>query len=147
MIRAIDTNILVYLAASDVPQHVASRQAIEEFLSQSQGNRIAVTEDVLFEFVHVVTDPKRLKKPMRMTQALDWAEAFWSGHETLPLLPSPMTFPRSLELLRTHGLSRKRIRDTLLAAVLEENGVSELLTANTSDFQTFPFLKAIDPTE
>jgi predicted nucleic acid-binding protein len=146
VIRAIDTNILVYLAASDVPQHVESRRYIERFLSQSQGNRIAVTEDVLFEFVHVVTDPKRLKNPMKMGQALAWAEAFWSGQETTPLLPSPMTFSRTLELLRTHGLSRKRIRDTLLAAILEENAVRELLTANVSDFQIFPFLEPIDPT-
>ena len=146
MIRGIDTNILVYLAASDVPQHVKSRRAIEEFLSQSKENRIAVTDDVLFEFVHVVTDPRRLKNPMRMAAALDWAEAFWSGEETAPLLPSPMTFTRILELFRTHGLSRKRIRDTLLAAVLEENGVRELLTANVPDFQTFSFLRLIDPT-
>jgi hypothetical protein len=81
-----------------------------------------------------------------MAAALDWAEAFWSGEETAPLLPSPMTFTRILELLRTHGLSRKRIRDTLLAAVLEENGVRELLTANVPDFQTFSFLRLIDPT-
>lgn len=146
MIRAIDTNILVYLAASDVPQHAKSRRAIEEFLSHSLGNRIAVTDDVLLEFVHVVTDPRRLKNPLKMSSALDWAEAFWSGQETAPLLPSPMTFTRTLELLRAHGLSRKRIRDSMLAAVLEENGVRELLTANVADFRTFTFLKPIDPT-
>jgi predicted nucleic acid-binding protein len=146
MIRGIDTNILVYLAVADVPQHVKSKGAVEKFLSRSKENRIAVTDDVLFEFVHVVTDPKRLKNPMSMAAALDWAEAFWSGRETAPLLPSPMTFTQTLKLLRAHGLSRKRIRDTMLAAVLEENGVRELLTANVSDFQTFSFLKAIDPT-
>jgi predicted nucleic acid-binding protein len=146
MIRAIDTNILVYLAASDVPQHAKSRRVIEEFLSGSEENRIAVTDDVLLEFVHVVTDSRRLKNPLRMTAALDWAEAFWSGRETTPLLPSPMTFTRTVALLRAHGLSRKRLRDTMLAAVLEENGVDELLTSNVADFQVFPFLKAIDPT-
>ena len=146
MIRAIDTNILVYLAASDVPQHAKSRRAIEEFLSRSRENRIAVSDDVLFEFVHVVTDPKRLKSPLTMVAALDWAEALWSGRETQPLLPSPETFTRTMALLRKHGLSRKRIRDTALAAVLEENGVREIWTANAGDFQVFPFLKAIDPT-
>jgi toxin-antitoxin system PIN domain toxin len=146
MIRAIDTNILVYLAASDVPQHDKSRRAIEEFLSRSEENRIAVTDDVLLEFVHVVTDPRRLKSPLRMAEALDWAETFWSAQETAPILPSPMTFTRTLELLRAHGLSRKRLRDTMLAAVLEENGVSEILTSNVADFRIFPFLKPIDPT-
>ena len=146
MIRAIDTNILVYLVVSDVPQHAKSKRAIEEFLSRSRENRIAVTDDVLLEFVHVVTDPKRLKNPLKMAAALEWAEAFWSGQETAPLLPSPMTFTRTVELLRAHGLSRKRIRDCMLAAVLEENGVRELLTANVTDFQVFPFVKPIDPT-
>jgi predicted nucleic acid-binding protein len=146
MIRAIDTNILVYLAALDVPQHAKSKRGIEGFLSRSQENRIAVTNDVLLEFVHVVTDPKRLKNPLKMAAALDWAEAFWSGKETVPLLPSPMTFTRTLELLRAFGLSRKRLRDTLLAAILKENGVQELLTANVADFKVFAFLKPIDPT-
>jgi predicted nucleic acid-binding protein len=146
MIRAIDTNILVYLATSDVPQHSKSKRAIEEFLSRSRENRIAVTDDVLFEFVHVVTDARRLKSPLTMGAALDWAEAFWSGRETAPLLPSPATLTRTVELLRTHGLSRKRIRDTALAATLEENEVREIWTANVADFQVFPFLKAIDPT-
>jgi toxin-antitoxin system PIN domain toxin len=146
MIRAIDTNMLVYLAASDIPQHAKSRRAIDEFLSRSRENRIAVTDDVLFEFVHVVTDARRLKSPLTMAAALDWAEAFWSGRETVPLLPSPATLTRTMELLRKHGLSRKRIRDTALAAVLEENSVREIWTANAADFQVFPFLKPIDPT-
>jgi len=146
MIHAIDTNILVYLAVSDVPQHSKSRKAVDEFLSRSEENRIAVTDDVLLEFVHVVTDPRRLRNPLRMAAALDWAEAFWSGRETAPLLPSPMTFTRTLELLRAQRLSRKRIRDTMLAAILEENGVVELLTANVADFAVFSFLKPIDPT-
>ena len=34
----------------------------------------------------------------------------------------------------------------MLAAVLKENGVRELLTANVTDFQVFTFLKAVDPT-
>ena len=63
MMRAIDTNVLVYLAASDVPQHSQTKGYLEEFLSRSPENRIAVTDDVLLEFVHVVTDPKRLKRP------------------------------------------------------------------------------------
>ena len=57
-----------------------------------------------------------------------------------------MTFTRTVELLRAHGLSRKRIRDSMLAAVLAENGVRELLTANVADFQVFLFVKPIDPT-
>jgi len=146
VIRGIDSNILVYMAASDVPQHGKSRRAVEDFLSLSPENRIAVTQDVLFEFAHVVTDPKRLQRPLKMAAALDWAEAFWSGRETTPLLPTPATFTRTLELMRAHALSRKRIRDTLLAALLEENGVRELLTANAADFRLFPFLQAIDPT-
>lgn len=146
MIRAIDTNILVYMAASDVPQHDKARRAVEAFLGQASGNRLAVTPDVLCEFVHVVTDPKRLARPLKMGGALDWAEAFWSGRETLPLIPSPGTFTRTFELLQTYRLSRKRIRDTMLAAMLEENGIREIYTANIADFQTFPFLKPIDPT-
>ncbi len=146
MIRAIDTNILVYLVAADVPQHEKARRAVEGFIGKAPENRLAVTADVLYEFVHVVTDPKRLARPLKMGTALDWAEAFWSGREALPLIPSPMTFTRTFELLRAYRLSRKRIRDTMLAAMLEENGVREIYTANLADFQAFPFLTPIDPT-
>lgn len=51
---------------------------------------------------------------------------------------------RTLELLELHGLGRKRILDTALAATLEEAGVRRLATGNGREYRRFDFLEIID---
>jgi hypothetical protein len=44
-----------------------------------EGHKLAVAPQMLAEFVHVVTDSKRLKDPLSMEEALARAESKGSG--------------------------------------------------------------------
>jgi predicted nucleic acid-binding protein len=50
-----------------------------------------------------------------------------------------------MELMSVHGLGRKRILDTVLAATLETAHVRRLATLNARDFALFDFIEVVDP--
>lgn len=100
---------------------------------------------VLQEVLHVVTDGRRFDPPLEMTVTVDVLRRLWESAEVEQLVPGARVFERTLELLQRHGLGRKRILDTALAATLEEADVHHLATFNAGDFRVFDFLEVIDP--
>jgi predicted nucleic acid-binding protein len=80
---------------------------------------------------------------MTMEHALESAWTLWHAPEVERLLPAPTVVPRTLELMETLGLGRKRILDTALAATLEAAGVRRLATFNAADYRVFPFLEVV----
>ena len=142
---AIETDVLVAWAMDGAPGHRAARDLFESVLSEDRDS-IALTPQVLFEFLHVVTDARRFELPLPMAGASALAHALWEAPETVRVLPGPMLLHRVLELLSTLRLGRKRILDTALAATLEEAGVARLATFNGKDFTAFGFLEIVEPT-
>lgn len=55
--------------------------------------------------------------------------------------------PVWLSLLKVHEVRGVQVHDAHLAAVLEVNHVSHLLTFNVEDFKRFPNLVAVHPQE
>ena len=74
MTHRIDTGFLVAGEVAEHPDHQAARQKFQSF--RAAGDRFALVPQVLAEFVHVVTDPKRFTLPLTMEQALERAELF-----------------------------------------------------------------------
>lgn len=144
MILAVDTDVLVSWAMQGTTRHRASRRLLEREV-RDDGGQLGVTMQVLLEFVHVSTDPRRFRAPLPMEAALRLARAVWDGREVVRLLPGPTVMHRSMELLDRLRLGRKRILDTVLAATLEAAGVERLATFNRRDYAVFPFLKTVAP--
>ena len=144
MILALDTDVLVSWAMQGTPRHRASRRLLEREVYEGDG-QLGLTMQVLLEFVHVSTDPRRFATPLPMEGALRLARGLWDGREVVRLLPSPTVMHRTLELLDRLRLGRKRILDTALAATLEAAGVERLATFNGRDYAVFPFLKTVAP--
>lgn len=82
---------------------------------------------------------------MSMSSALLTAGAPWDAPDTRRIVAGPRTAHRTLELLRTLELGRKRILDTALAATLEEAGIERLATFNRKDYVLFAFLEVVEP--
>ncbi len=144
MIVALDTDVLVHWQVAGTVHHEAVAAWISQLL-RVDSSKIGLTAQVLCEFIHVVTDPRRLASPMPMTKAVRRSRDLWDAPEVIRLMPEPETFHRTLSLLVKHGLGRKRTLDTMLAATLESAGVSRLATLNTRDYQLFSFLEFTDP--
>jgi predicted nucleic acid-binding protein len=67
----VDTNILIYAADADSPDHAKCRSAVEAWRKQSSPWH--VTWGVVYEFLRVATDRNVFRKPFTLSDA-------WSFH-------------------------------------------------------------------
>jgi predicted nucleic acid-binding protein len=72
MIHGLDTGFLVAAEVREHADHSAARDTLARLLSA--GDLIAMAPQVLAEFIHIVTDPRRFAQPLDMTAAQQVAE-------------------------------------------------------------------------
>ncbi len=142
MILAIDTDVLVSWALAGADRHDEARKLLEQEI-QWGGRRLGLTPQVLYEMIHVVTDRRRFGQPLPMEEAVKLAQGLWNAPEIERITAPHGVLDRAMELLRRHRLGRKRIRDTALAATLEDAGVRRLATWNTRDFEIFEIFELV----
>jgi predicted nucleic acid-binding protein len=140
----IDTTFLIQLEVQEAPAHDRAHELLRrEVLDPATA--LALTPQVLAEFIHVVTDPRRFKQPLTMEQALNKAMFWWNAAEVRHVHSSAEATLLFLEWMRMHQLGRKRILDTQLAAALWQAGVRRIMTSNPADFQIFQSFELLVP--
>jgi predicted nucleic acid-binding protein len=135
MVNGFDTSALVAAEVSSHSRHIASRILSERLAAQ--GDRLALAPQVLSEFVHVVTDPRRFTLPLTMSDALRRANQIWNGVDTFQVFPDGKACRQFFEWMDTYRLGRKRLLDTLLAATYWSAGIRSIVTLNRADFEIF----------
>lgn len=142
---AVDTNVLIRAHLPSLPGHSRVRRFVEGLLADPEAT-VVLTAAILHELVHVITDARRFTPPVSMSEALALARLYL-GRSNVTCLPlDEAALARAFDLLGRHHLDRRRIADTVYAAVLLQHGVKRLVTCNHSDFQLFEELQLIDPT-
>ena len=111
----------------------------------SAGDLIAMAPQVLAEFIHIVTDPRRFAQPLDMTAARQVAEQWWTAREVMHVFPDAAATRQFLAWLQQFSLGRKRLLDTLLAATYWQAGIRSLLTTNQADFLVFGVFTCLAP--
>jgi len=112
-----DTTFLVQLELVELSAHQAAHALLRREVLQPQVP-LALAPQVLAEFIHVVTDPRRFQKPLTTAEALAKARFWWNAAEVQPVFPSTESTVLFLDWMQRHQLGRKRILDTQLAAIL-----------------------------
>ncbi|MBI4326864.1 MAG: hypothetical protein HY674_16620 [Chloroflexi bacterium] len=140
----IDTTFLVQLELLELPAHQSAHRLLQREVIAA-GIALALVPQVLAEFLHAATDPRRFQRPLAMEQALDKAAFWWNVAEVQHVYPTPESTALFLEWMRQYQLGRKRILDTQLAATLWTAGVRRLLTSNPTDFTIFHGLELVVP--
>ncbi len=133
-----DTTFLVQLELIEVPAHHAARQLLQREILQPQVS-LALAPQVLAEFIHITTDPRRFQKPLTMDQAVAKALFWWNSVEIRHVFPTDDSTRIAFDWLQHHQLGRKRILDTQLAATLWSAGIKRLVTSNAADFKLLGF--------
>lgn len=133
-----DTTFLVQLELVELPGHQTAHALLQREVLQPHVP-LALAPQVLAEFIHVVTDPRRFQKPLTIADALAKARFWWDAAEVQHVFPSNESTVLFLDWMQRHQLGRKRILDTQLAAILWTSGVRHLFTANPDDFRLFGF--------
>jgi predicted nucleic acid-binding protein len=143
MIHGLDTGFLVATEVAEHAEHSPARQTLATLVAA--GDRIAIAPQVLAEFLHVVTDPRRFSQPLNMDQARDIARQWWTASEAEHVFPDDAATHHFLAWLQQFSLGRKRLLDTLLAATYYQAGIHSILTTNSSDFAIFGLFTCIPP--
>jgi predicted nucleic acid-binding protein len=89
----------------------------------------------LAEFIHIVTDGKRMPQPLAMPEAINRAEHWWQAAEVIRVFPDGQAVADFFLWLTRYQLGRKRLLDTMLAATFQSAGVKRVVTNNGRDFK------------
>jgi len=143
MTHGLDTGFLVAAEVVEHAQHAAARDTLARLLAA--GDLIGIAPQVLAEFIHIVTDPRRFTQPLDMTAARRLAEQWWTAREVQRVFPDGAATRQFLTWHQQFSLGRKRLLDTLLAATYKEAGILSLLTTNAADFTVFGVFTCLAP--
>jgi predicted nucleic acid-binding protein len=133
--HGVDTSFLVAIEVSSHEKHKASHATFHKLVKT--GETFSLTPQILAEFIHVVTDPKRFSSPLTLEQAVERAEFWWNASEIVHVFPTAESMLIFLGWLEEFKLGRKRLLDTLLASTLQAGGITSMLTLNPADFAIF----------
>jgi len=143
MIHGLDTGFLIAAALEEHPLHVAAKKTLRELIIR--GDAIGVAPQILAEFIHVATEPRRFSEPLSTEKARLMAEQWWTASDTVQVFPNHSATKQFLSWLRIHSLGRKRLLDTLLAATYLKAEIFSILTTNPTDFTIFGSMTCITP--
>lgn len=135
MTYGIDTDFLVAVEIKEHPFHANADALLESLLSA--GHDLALAPQTLAEFIHIVTDSKRMPLPLSMSEAIRRAEYWWQATEVVRVFPNNQTVADFTGWLAHYQLGRKRLLDTLLAATFRQAAITKLLTNNQKDYSIF----------
>jgi predicted nucleic acid-binding protein len=143
MRHGIDTTFLVEAEVAEHPGHEPARARLGKLLRA--GDMVVLAPQVLAEFIHVVTDSRRFSKPLGMDQAIARAQLWWEGKEVVHAVPGDESIALFLRWVTEHGLGRKRLLDTMLAATYYSHGVRSILSTSARDFGVFGCFEVVTP--
>ncbi len=141
----LDTNILVHAYNKSSPH----QQEAANILKRAMKGEIeaCLMPQVLYELFAVVTNPKRVEKPLSTGEAADLCIDLWECNEIEKLNPSGVVPLEVFKLVKKLKLGKAKVFDCVLAATARENGVGTIYTENVGDFKGYSFLKAQNPFE
>jgi predicted nucleic acid-binding protein len=145
MIPGADTTFLVLLEIREAAGHAQAREFLVRTILQARQS-IALAPQVLAEFIHIVTDPRRFQRPLSMEEALRKADLWWNAEEVRQVVPDSGAVTLFTHWMVRYRLGRKRILDTLLAATYTAAGVRRIISTNIRDYRVFEDVEVVDPT-
>jgi len=138
----VDTNLLLYAALREVPEHGRARAWLEERLSDDAG--VAFCWPVLYSFFRLVTNPRVLGPAARSVRDGWAATAAYLAQPTARLVaPGPRHETIAAELAQTPGLRSDDVPDIEIAALAIEHGL--VLASRDHGFRRFSGLRVLDP--
>lgn len=139
----VDTNVLIYGADKDVPEHARCRELLESFRVQT--TPWYVTWGIVYEFLRVVTHPRVLSRPFTPEQAWMFLNALFASPRLGILAETDRHRHVAAEVFaEVPGITGNLVFDAHTAILMRENGIRTIYTRDT-DFNRFPFLDTVDP--
>lgn len=139
----VDTNVLLYAADGDAPEHGPCRELVERL--RAGPAPWYTTWNILYELLRVSTHPRVLRRPFSAEEAWGFVEALLASPALTVLTHGERHAELLAELLRDVPLIRGNlVLDAHTAVLMREHGVRRIYTRDT-DFHRFPLLEVVDP--
>jgi predicted nucleic acid-binding protein len=145
MLSSFDTNILIYAANEDCPEH----ETCKSFLSRaaSESDRWIVADQVYLELYRALRNPRVLRLPLNAVQAAAHIQLLREGLGFLHCGYVVECWEGVMTQLKQGDFPYQRTHDAVLASTLMQHGVKAFYTRNTKDFISSGFQQVIDPLE
>lgn len=141
----VDSSILIAYELAEHAEHSTVKTLLDEVMQR--GEKLALCESCIAEFVHIATDPRRFEHPLGMQHALERAAWWIEAVETEWLAADDETVLSALNWMNQHHLGRKRVVDTFTAATFANAGVTLIATLNPGDFRVFDLFDFLPRTD
>jgi hypothetical protein len=139
----VDTNVLAYAVNKDCAEHAAASRALARWLAGSIP--WALTWQIVYEFLRIVTHPRVFSRPLSARQALGFLDPILGSDLVTVLRPTARHEAVLSDVIKEFGNPAGNIfHDLHVAATMREHGVGQIMTADT-DFRKFRFLTVTDP--
>jgi toxin-antitoxin system PIN domain toxin len=138
---SLDTNLLLYSLNRDCPEHEAARTFVESCVDRRD---VAIAELVLIELYVLLRNPAVVRRPLEAAPAAALCQTF-RRHPRWALVDTAAVMDRVWVAAARPGAARRHVFDARLAHTLLDNGVTELATRNTRDFEGFGFARVFNP--
>ena len=138
----IDTTFLVQLEIVELDLHQEAKSFLKKHLAGH--GRFALAPQVINEYLHIITDHRRFKRPLTMDSALKKADTWWHAREVQPVFPNRSSASVFFDWMIKYSLDRKRILDTYLAATYFSNNIREVITTNVRDYRVLAEMQTIE---
>ncbi len=140
----LDTNILVYATNKASPYFKQAKKIRD---SAANGKITAfITHQVLLEFYAIITDKRRIPRPLSIQDAAQEMSVYSSLHTIGILLPSPSTYSKALDLCTRYNLSAQEIYDAYLIATALDSQITYIISGDTG-MKRFREITVINPFE
>lgn len=137
----IDTNLWLYAALQDIPQHSAAKAWLEATFNHRES--IALPWSVALAVLRISTQRRLMQQPLSPTQAIELVEGWLEHPQVTVVQPGPSHWSILRLLIQGTGTAGNLTMDAHLAALAIEHNAT--LCSADSDFRRFPGLRFLNP--
>jgi toxin-antitoxin system PIN domain toxin len=139
----VDTNVLVYAANEDCPEHDRCLELLERW--RHSPFPWYVTWSIVYEFIRIVTHPRVVSHPWSVEASWSFITAL-TASDSMGVLRATEAHERILgQVLEEHpDLRGNLLHDTHTVVLMREHGIRQIYTRDT-DFHRFKALEVLDP--
>ena len=142
-LASLDTNILVYAADADAPEHGKALALLESALDCPE--EWILSDQVLFEWYKALRNPLIFRNPLDAAAACERLRFLREESGFLFCCHEIHHWSRLLPHLEEDTFPYQRTHDLVLGTTLKANGVTRFYTRNTKDFEEARFVELINP--
>ncbi len=141
-ISLLDTNVLIYAINTDSSYHKQAKILRDRAVMGIM--QACITPQVLWEFFAVITDSKRIEKPLSTQDALQEIQSYWNSERLIKILPNEHTFMTVGMLIHRYNISGQHIHDAYLIGTMLDNNVHVIYSGDET-LKRFEEITAVNP--